>query len=274
MWFAPPRWRGLFRDETKMAFDLSSITYEHDNAPFRLMLVGIGGIGKTSFAARAPDPIFVQVEQGLGKNKVAAFPFCATTADVMECLQTLYGEAHDFKTVVIDSADWLDAYIQADVREAYSEKDLAYGKEALYCATRWKNVLDWLDALRRDRAMNAILIAHCEVKTFNPPDMDSYERYQPKLGNRANALVQEWADMVLFAGFRTIVKHEDGKDKRKEAIGKAITTGERLLHTGEKPSYVAKNRYSLPDVLPFRWNSLAEAIGIEQNPTPEPFDDK
>lgn len=246
-----------------MAFDLSSVTRGPRPAPVRAMVFGVHGVGKTQFAANAPDPVFVCTEDGLGMLEAPAFPLVSSFDDAISCLATLHADDHDFKTVIIDSADWLDNIIQREVRESYSEKELAYGKDALLCAERWRVVLDWLNALRRDRSMHVILIAHAEIKKFDPPDGESYERYQPKLQARSSALVQEWADAVLFANFRTLVKAEDSGDARRKATKKALATGERLLHTGEKPAYLAKNRYSLPDTLPLDWAAFAAAMPFD-----------
>lgn len=108
--------------------------------------------------------------------------------------------------------------------------------------------------------MTVILIGHAEIKRFDPPDGDSFERYQPKLTARASALVQEWADAVLFASFKTFVKSE--AVAREKTVKKAISGGERLLHTGEKPAYLAKNRYSLPETLPLSWEAFAKALPV------------
>jgi hypothetical protein len=43
-------------------------------------------------------------------------------------------------------------------------------------------------------------------------------------------------------------------------VSRGISTGERLLYTSEKPAYLAKNRYSLPDSLPLDWSALADAM--------------
>ena len=120
-------------------------------------------------------------------------------------------------------------------------------------------LLEGLNLLRNERGMAIILLAHCQIKRFDSPETEPYERYQPKLQERSSALVQEWADAVLFANFRTVVRREDvgfNKDVRR-----GVTTGERQLYTTEKPAYYAKNRYSLPDSLPLSWDALATAIG-------------
>lgn len=246
-----------------MAYDLSSITFGLRLQPARILLFGPHGVGKTTFAASAPSPIVIQTEDGLGTLEAPAFPLATTSDEVFEAMETLFSQNHEFKTVVLDSADWLDNLIAREIRATHDPKDLAYGKDALLIAERWRLVLDWLNALRR-KGMAVILIGHAEVKRFDSPDTDSYERYQPKLTARAGALVQEWADCVLFANFRTFVKSEKINDRKE--IKKAIPGGERLLYTGEKPAYLAKNRYSLPESLPLDWSLFAQAMPSESLP--------
>jgi hypothetical protein len=246
-----------------MAFDLSSVTRGPRPAPLRLMVFGVHGVGKTTFAAQAPEPILICTEDGLGMLETPAFPLVSSFDDAISCLASLHADDHDFRTVILDSADWLDNIIQREVRETHSEKELSYGKDMLLFSERWRAVLDWLNALRRDRAMHSILISHCEIKKFDPPDGESYERYQPKLPARSSALIQEWADAVLFANFRTLVKSEEPTDARRKPTKKALATGERLLHTGEKPAHLAKNRYSLPETLPLDWAAFAAAMPFD-----------
>ena len=241
-----------------MAFDISSITRGPRLMPQRIMVFGPHGVGKTTLAAQAPSPIFIQTEDGLGQLESPAFPLASSVQDVMDAINTLYSEEHEFKTVVLDSADWLDNLIQAQIKADYDEKARAYGKDALLCAEQWLLILNWLNALRRDRGMSVILLAHAEIKRYDPPDSDSYERYQPKIPSKSSAVIQEWADAVLFANFKTFVKAE--AVTQQKTVKKAVSGGERLLHTGEKPAYLAKNRYALPDTLPMSWTALEAAI--------------
>ena len=239
-------------------FDLNSITAGPRQMPYRLEIYGPHGVGKTTLAAQAPKPIFIQTEDGLGRLESAAFPLATSMNDVLEALNTLYSEAHDFQTVVLDSADWLDNLIQSQVKADHDEKARSYGKDTLLWAEQWLLILSWLNALRRDRGMNVILIAHAEIKRFDPPDSESYERYQPKIPAKSSAAIKEWADAVLFANFKTFVKSE--AINAQKTVKKAVSGGERLLHTGEKPAYLAKNRYSMPDTLPMNWEVLATAL--------------
>ena len=125
-------------------------------------------------------------------------------------------------------------------------------------------MLEDLTALRA-KGMASILLAHCEIKRFDSPEVEPYERYQPKLQARSSALVQEWCDIVGFANYKTIVKSSDVGFNNK--VSRGISTGERLLYTSEKPAYLAKNRYSLPDTLPLDWSQLADAMTTTNAPT-------
>ena len=176
----------------------------------------------------------------------------------MDSIASLYKDNHAFETVVIDSLDWLEAIIQREIEQKYDAKDLAYGKGALIAAERWREILDGLNALRNDKGMIVILIAHTTIKRFDSPEVEPYDRYQPKLQERSNAVVREWADAVLFANYRTIVKKDDVGFNQTNNRG--ISTGERLLFTSERPAYMAKNRYNMPESIPLSWDAFAEAI--------------
>ncbi len=241
-----------------MAFDLKSIKKNDAIAAPRCMVYGVEGIGKSTFASGAPNPIFICTEDGLGSLTVDHFPLAASFSDVMAAIGTLYAEKHEYQTVALDSLDWLETMIWRDVEATHDAKDLAYGKGAVIAADKWREVLDGLNALRNDKGMAVVLIAHCTIKRFDSPETEPYDRYQPKLQERSNALIREWCDAVMFANYKTIVKKDDvGFNK---TVARGISTGERLLYTSERPAYMAKNRYSLPESIPLSWDAFANAI--------------
>jgi hypothetical protein len=241
-----------------MSFNLKSIRKNEALLAPRIMLYGVEGIGKSTFGAGAPNPIFILTEDGLGSLKVDHFPIAKTVDDVMSAIGTLHAEKHDFATVVIDSLDWLENIIWHEVESKYDAKELAYGKGAIITADRWREILDGLDALRNDRNMAVILIAHSTIKRFDSPEVEPYDRYQPKLQERSGAVIREWADAVLFANYKTVIKKDDvGFNKTSN---RGISTGERLLYTSERPAYMAKNRYNLPDVIPMTWDDFEANI--------------
>ena len=241
-----------------MAFDLKSISRNDNTAPPRLMVYGVEGIGKSTFAAGAPDPIFILTEDGLGSLDVEHFPIATSLDNVMDAIGALYAEDHPYKTVVLDSLDWLEAIIHREMEAKHDAKDLAYGKGAMIAAQQWRDVLDGLNALRNDKQMTVILLAHNIIKRFDSPEVEPFDRYQPKLQERSNAVVREWADAVMFANYKTIVKKDDvGFNK---TVARGISSGERMLFTTERPAYMAKNRYNLPDSIPLTWDAFANAI--------------
>jgi hypothetical protein len=222
------------------------------------MLYGVHGVGKSSFGARAPTPIFVQTEDGLGEIDVDRFPLATTYAEVMKAIGELYEEEHDYKTVVVDSLDWLERLVWTEVcrrRGLESIEDAGYGKGYVFALDLWREILDGLSALRSKRVMGVVLIAHSRIERFENPETETYDRYVPRLHKLASAIVQEWADEVLFATYRIHTKKVDEGFGRKRAQG--IGTGERILRTTERPAHVAKNRLNLPDELPLDWEAYA-----------------
>jgi hypothetical protein len=239
-------------------FNLKSIKKNTALAAPRIFLYGVEGIGKTTFASQAPKPIFICTEDGLGSLQVDHFPLATKASEVLDAIGSLVSEPHEFGTVVLDSVDWLDNLIWAEVESTHDAKDLAYGKGAMIVADKWREVLAGLNALRNDKGMVVILIAHTQIKRFDSPEVEPFDRYQPKLQERSNAILREWADAVLFANYKTLIKKDDvGFNKTSN---RGISTGERLLYTSERPAYMAKNRYSLPDSIPMSWESFAQAI--------------
>ena len=251
-----------------MAISLQSISRASAIKAPRIMLFGPHGLGKSTFGAQSPNPIFILTEDGLGTLQVPHFPLAKTESDVIEAIGALYNEASEFQTVVIDSVDWLDSILWSAINEQYDAKDLAYGKGAVIAAERWRNILDGLNALRNDRGMAVILLAHAQIKRFDSPETEPYERYLPKLQDRSSALVQEWCDCVLFTNFRTFVTKSDAGFNKE--VSRGVTTGERLIYTVEKPAFVAKNRYGLPESLPLSWDAFASAIASSAPQVPQP----
>jgi len=235
--------------------------------PPRIVLYGIEGVGKSTFGARSPAPIFVQTEDGLGEIDCHAFPLARTLADVKANLAALYTEPHEYQTVVLDSLDWLERIIWDQVCSAFGVKSIekadgGYGKGYTHALTYWREVIEGLDALRTDRGMVVVLIAHAKVEKFEDPESTAYDRYSPRLHKHACALVTEWADAVLFATRRFRTETEEAGFNRTRTIAAPVGAegGERILRTVGGPACIAKNRYGLPAELPLSWNALVAAM--------------
>ena len=230
-------------------------------APRRVMLYGTHGIGKSTFGAMTPKPIFIQTEDGLGEIDCDRFPLAETFDQAIEALSELYSEKHPYRTIVVDTLDWLERLIWADVcrkRMVENIEDIGYAKGYVFALTQWREFIEGLTALRNDRKMMVLLLAHAKIERFENPETESYDRYVPRLHKLASAVVQEWCDEVLFATYKVYTKTSDEGFNRKKAKGKG--TGERVVYTTERPAYVAKNRLNLPDELPLDWNVYAEFL--------------
>ena len=244
-----------------MAISLASLKRSTTLSRPRILLHGVAGVGKTTFASKAEKPVVIQTEDGLGTLEVDHFPLAKSFSDVSEALVSLYEEPHDFRTVIVDSADWLEPLIWKQacaIHKWGSIEEPGYGKGYAAALDIWREYLEALNALRNDRDMTVIQIAHTDIKRFDSPVHEPYDRYVIKLQARAAALLQEHSDVVLFANYRvSIAKAEVGFNKK---VARALGSGERVLHTEERPGFLAKNRYGLPDTLDLDWSKFAAAM--------------
>jgi hypothetical protein len=244
-----------------MSFQDSLIKGKQELPP-RICLYGTHGIGKSTIASQFPNPIFISTEDGIDSLDVTSFPKAAHINDVVNAIKTLIKEEHDFKTVVLDSVDWLvEPLIVEDIEANHDEKELAYGKGQMLVAESFREILQGMDALRRKRNMNVVILAHAHIVKFESPMTESYDRYQPKLPNRCNALLQEWVDVLGFASFKVIIKREDAGFNKK--LAKGVTTGERVVHLVENAAFLAKNRYKCPDDVEMTFDNLKSVIPIK-----------
>lgn len=250
-----------------MAISLSSLKRQSDRKPPRMLVYGTAGIGKTTLGMAAPSPVFLQTEES--EVDCPTFGLLKTFEQVMEALAALYGEEHDFKTVVLDSVDWLEPLIWAETCRLNGWANIeaaGYGKGYIAALDQWRALLDGFNALRDERGMGVILLAHCEIKRFDSPETEPYDRYQIKLQTRASALVQEHVDCVLFANYRVSTVKADLGFNKKAVRG--VGGGDRLIYTNERPAFLAKNRYALPDSLPLDWATLAACLPFYNQAAP------
>lgn len=256
-----------------MTSPLSRIKRGVEINPLRISLYGVDGIGKTTFASEAPNNVFICAESGLGTLDVQRFPDIHTYGDIMSCIGDLYEHEHQFKTLTIDSADWMEEVINRSIcteANVPSIESIPYGKGHVMAGERFMDILRGCDALWRHKGMNIIIISHSQLKPFNDPENETYDRYQLKLGKANEPKLREWCDINLFANYDTSIKKVgDGMQTQK----RAVSFGKRYLYTTRTAAYDAKNRYSLPARIPLEWaafwdayqNSINKSTGETEN---------
>ena len=239
---------------------IGSITKGREQQPPRIMIYGSEGVGKSTFASLAPNPVFVQTEDGLSEIDTSKFPLARTFDDVVMQLQAVRDEQHEYGTLVIDSVDWLERLVWDRVCADYGVKSIekadgGYGKGYVHALTYWRQIVSILNDIRSKRGMAVILIAHAAVERFEDPEHAAYDRYTPRIHKKACSLICEWVDAVLFASRRLRVDSTTGKAAPVGADG-----GERVIRTNGSPACIAKNRFGLPTELPLSWAAFVEAL--------------
>ena len=249
-----------------MAISLSSLRKTGVARPPRIVVYGTHGIGKSTFAANAPAPVFIQTEEGLDAINVDAFPLCTSYEEMVDAIGALASEDHEFATVVVDSADWAEQLIHKRVAQDNNVATIGaigYGRGYKAAADYWRQLLDGLDHLRNEKNMQVILLAHTQVKRFDDPLADPYDRYQLDLHHGSASLVSEWCDILMFANQQySTVKSDVGFNQK---VTRAVGNGNRVLYTQERPGWQAKSRWSLPDSLPLDYAKFSEALASSMN---------
>ncbi len=241
-----------------MAITLESIVTGKSNKPPQIVFYAVSGFGKTTFASQAYAPIFIQTEEGIGNLDYPRFPLAKSYKEVIESLRSLATEDHSYKTVVIDTLDALERLVFAEVVRRHNESgkkavesigDMAFGAGYTQSLELWQEVLKALDYLRDSKSMMVICLAHSLIKSFSPPGQDAYDRYRFNMHDKASELIKDWADIVLFGNY-VVRTRSSGQGFNQEV--KAIGGDERVIYTEERASHWAKNRYSLPNEIPFK----------------------
>ena len=227
--------------------------------PLKVVIYGPEGIGKSTFASQFPAPLFIDTEGSTDHMDVARTETPTSLAMLMGLLTELKANNHGFKTLVIDTIDWaerlcIDAVCAKNAKTGIEE--FGYGKGYTYVYEEMGRILNLLSDIR-DTGMSIVLTAHAAIRKFEQPDeMGAYDRWELKLINAPKcnscAMVKEWADMVMFANYKTYAVAADKDGKKFKARG-----GERVMYTSHDPCWDAKNRFGLAPELPFDFAQIA-----------------
>lgn len=236
--------------------------------PPKIIFYGPEGMWKSSGVSYFPAPIFADIEGGLS-NIDAAKIRVETYSQFKQLVLALTNEEHSYVTFAIDSLDWLERLIHAEVAQAAGVKDISdigyqngYKKSIQY----WDEVLKLVDTLRITKNMIICFISHSALRDVKLPNKDPYSKYCIKLHDLAYPKFIEWADLLLFVNVDIITTVDKTRPNKSRAIGET----ERTIFTQSAPSHTAKNRYGLPEAIEYNdskalWPLLRSYIKGEKN---------
>jgi hypothetical protein len=241
---------------------LQKVTSGKFEVPDRILLYGVEGIGKSTWAVGdkelaqkgAPDPYVIGVEDGTAHLdcKRANRPDGGWRwQDVLDTIDLLRQEKHDFKSVVLDTLDETESLIWRHVceRDNYDNIEAyGYGKGFNVALTEWRLLKSALEQLQREKQMNVILIAHSQIRTFKNPEAEDFDRYELKLHGKAAGALKDWCECVFFAQYETLTARA-----KANAPVKGVSTGNRIMRTTRTAAWDAKNRYRLTETLPLKF---------------------
>lgn len=236
--------------------NVSAVNRPAEKKPFRILLHGMDGVGKTTFASEMPSPVFVGVEDGTDQiGDAKSFPKPESWTDLLDAVDSLTYDIHDYETLVIDTLDWAEPLCWDHVCKAAGKTDIeafGYGKGYVAAFEQWRILIAKLETLREKRKMHIVLLAHPRLTLIPSTDGgEDYQAWDVKLHKTAAAFVREWADAVLFAYYEVY----SVKGTKRANGGEA-----RVMATQFSASSFAKNRFGLPPTLPFSWSSFLDCV--------------
>lgn len=247
-----------------MAFEINSGRISRAQ---KVCIYGVEGIGKSTFAAQFPGALFIDTEGSTGNMDVRRLPKPTSWQMLGEEMnEVLNGRL--CKTLIIDTIDWAENLCIEYILGKYQKngiEDFGYGNGYVYEKEEFSRFLNRTEDLI-SAGINIVLNAHAQLRKFSQPDeIGEYDRYELKLGKKTGSqispLVKEWADILLFANYKTMAVAVDKDAKKFKAQGNA-----RVMYTEHHPCWDAKNRHGLPAELPFDFSHIAHLFPADAAP--------
>lgn len=227
----------------------------------KVVVYGPEGIGKTLFASKFPNPVFIDTEGSTKQYDLTRSEPSSWEAIMKDVQDAAAGELPG-NTLVLDTADWAERMATKAVIDSHQWsgiEDAGYGKGYQYVYESFGKLLNLLNDVA-EHGINVVITAHAAMRKFEQPDeLGTYDRWEMKLQNsqRANdcAMLKEWADTVIFANYKTYTVTVNDAKKAKD-VKKKATGARRCMYLTHHPCWDAKNRWGISDDLddPFEFD--------------------
>jgi hypothetical protein len=237
-----------------------TITRKKKRRPFLGLLYGPPAIGKSTFGATAPKPLFIPTERGLDQITVPKFGIPENLAQYKQQVVWCVENPDEYETLIIDTADGLELLIMDEVcrlGKCNSVEDFGggYGKGWTACREIWTKILTRLISISETHTV--LLTAHSHLKAINDPTVGAaYDSFKMKIQDKSAEIIRQMVDLILFVQLDTTLVKETTKARK----GRAVVGDERVVWTAPGTGYEAKNRYNLPNPMEFTWEALQGGI--------------
>lgn len=225
----------------------------------KVVLYGSEGIGKSTFAARFPNPLFIDTEGGTSHMDVRRIEKPQTWDELLAVLNEVAITKNLCESLVIDTADWAEQLAISHICTKYKKtglEEFGYGKGYTYLAEEFIYFFEVLDKIIAS-GVNVVVTAHAKMRKFEQPDeMGAYDRWEMKLSKQVAPLFKEWCDMLLFLNYQTFVVATENKSAK-------VQGGKRVIYSSHHPCWDAKNRHGLPEVMDLEYSNIAHIFGGE-----------
>ena len=237
-----------------------------EKRPLKIVIYGPEGIGKSTFASKFPDPLFIDTEGGTSNLDVRRIKCSKSWDELLLIVKEIIKNPTICKTLVLDTADWSETMCINAVTEKYRKnniEDFGYGKGYTYLLDEYTRLLSLFDELI-EIGINVVITAHAKPRKFElPEEQGAFDRYEMKLTRQVAPVIKEWCDALFFVNYKIYVVTTENNTKKAQG-------GKRVLYTTHNPTYDAKNRFDLPEELELKFEAIAHLFDGQKKEVVDP----
>lgn len=227
--------------------------------PFNVVLIGIPGIGKSTWASESPSPLFIGGDE-IDELDADRLPQVTSYDEFTDQLKWVYNSKPKNETLVIDTIDSIEKLLHKKILSGDMKANGSmakayggYGKAYEMAESEFIKLRDdYLKPIRDKNNMNIIILSHCKKTMASDTILGlQYDTYEMTLHQKVQNVVCDWVSCVFFANY---VAHQadDANSSKVFALGH----GERVLLTEKRPGHLGKNRFNLPYELPLKFSEF------------------